>query len=93
MTYLIALILVGVFGTIGQILLTYAYRLAPASYVSIYNYAGILFSMLMGYFILHETVGLNSVIGGGIIVLASLIVYIYNRNSNLERRLERSLEK
>lgn len=80
---LVALLLVGVFGTLGQILLTYAYRLAPASYVSIYNYAGILFSMLMGYFILQQDVGINSIIGGGMIVFASLIVYLYNQRRSL----------
>ena len=80
---LVLLLLIGVFGTLGQILLTYAYRLAPASYVSIYNYAGILFSMLMGYFILQQDVGMNSIIGGGMIVFASLMVYFYNRKRSL----------
>lgn len=75
---LVVLVLIGVFGSLGQIALTYAYRLAPASEISIYNYSGILFSMLLGYVILGEKVGINSIIGGSIVVLASLIVYFYN---------------
>ena len=43
---LMALVLIGLFGSLGQIALTYAYRLAPAGEVSIYNYSGILFSMV-----------------------------------------------
>lgn len=74
----VMLILIGIFGSMSQLALTYAYRFAPASEVSIYNYAGILFSMILGYFVLSEEITLRSVIGGGIVILASLIVYLYN---------------
>ncbi|MBP5427081.1 MAG: DMT family transporter [Clostridiales bacterium] len=79
---LFMLFLIGVFGSASQLTLTYAYRLAPASEVSIYNYAGILFSMLLGYFILGQKVGIRSVVGGGIVILASFIVYIYNNKKD-----------
>ena len=72
------LLLIGILGSMGQLSLTYAYRFAPASEVSIYNYSGILFSMILGCFILNEEVSLRSVVGGGIVILASLIVYLYN---------------
>ena len=75
---LVMLLLIGIFGSMGQLALTYAYRFAPASEVSIYNYSGILFSMIVGYFVLNEEISVRSVIGGGIVVLASLIVYLYN---------------
>lgn len=75
---IITLILIGVFGSLGQIALTYSYRLAPASEISIYNYSGILFSMLLGYIVLNQKVGTNSIIGGCVVVLASLMVYVYN---------------
>ena len=77
---LITLILIGVFGSLGQIALTYSYRLVPASEVSIYNYSGILFSMILGYVVLNQKVGINSLIGGSIVVLASFMVYWYNNN-------------
>lgn len=73
------LILMGVFGGFGQIALTYAYRLAPAAEVSIYNYSGILFSMLLGYFVLGETVPYTSLLGGALVVLAALLTYRYSR--------------
>ncbi len=74
------LLLMGVFGGFGQIALTYAYRLAPASEVSIYNYTGILFSMILGYFVLGETVPYTSLLGGGLVVLASFLTYRYSRH-------------
>ena len=73
------LILIGVFGSLGQAFITYAYRYAPASEISIYNYSGIIFSMLLGYFILGEPITRSSVIGGICVASASLIVFIYTR--------------
>ena len=74
------LLLMGTFGGFGQIALTYAYRMAPASEVSIYNYSGILFSMVLGYAILGETVPHNSLVGGILVILASLLTYRYSRH-------------
>lgn len=74
------LLLMGTFGGFGQVALTYAYRMAPASEVSIFNYSGILFSMLLGYMILGETIPLSSLMGGALVVLASLLTYRYSRH-------------
>ncbi len=80
MSDFLLLLLMGIFGGFGQIALTYAYRMAPAAEVSIYNYAGILFSMFLGYIILGETVPITSLMGGGLVVLASLLAYRYSRH-------------
>ncbi len=79
-TDFLLLLLMGVFGGFGQIALTYAYRMAPASEVSIYNYSGILFSMLLGYLILGERIPYNSLIGGTLVIFASLLTYRYSRH-------------
>lgn len=76
---LFLLLLMGIFGSLGQIALTYAYRMAPASEVSIYNYSGILFSMLLGYIALGETIPPTSLFGGALVILASLITYRYSK--------------
>lgn len=77
---LLLLILIGIFGSFGQIAVTYSFRMAPASEVSIYNYSGIIFSMLMGYFLLHESIPIRSVVGGILVVVASILVYVFVEN-------------
>jgi drug/metabolite transporter (DMT)-like permease len=78
LTDFLLLLLIGVCGAFGQIALTYAYRMAPAAEVSIYNYSGILFSALLGYFILGEALPISSIIGGILVVLASYLTYRYS---------------
>ena len=76
----ILLISMGFLGSFGQITITYAYRMAPASEVSIYNYSGILFSGFLAYFILDETISLTSFTGGFLVVCASYLVYRFTKN-------------
>lgn len=77
---LAALLLIGCFGSLGQICLTYAYRFAPAAEVSIYNYFGIIWAALLGYVFLNERVGISTAAGGGLIIAASLINFLYAKH-------------
>jgi len=70
---------VGIFGTIAQFFITYAYRYAPASELSIYNYAQILVTLLLGMIIWHEIPDVLSISGGALIVLAGYINYAYSK--------------
>lgn len=76
---LIMLGLIGIFGAGGQICLTYAYQKAPASEVSIYDYSGIIYSALLGYFLLGEELSLSTVVGACLITGGALWSYFYNR--------------
>lgn len=78
MRQMVLLIFIGIFGSLGQAFITYAYRFAPASEISIYNYSGILFSLLLGFVILGEALKFTSIIGGILVAAASLLVYVYN---------------
>lgn len=78
------LLLIGVFGSLGQIAITYSYRLAPASEVSIYNYSGIIFSMLFGYYLLNQNITIYSVAGGILVILASFLVYFFGNKDEKE---------
>lgn len=73
------LVLIGVFAAGGQVGLTYAYQKAPASEVSIYDYVGIVISMLLGYFVLQEPLTLSTALGGILIAGSALWSYFYNR--------------
>ena len=57
------LILIGIFGAGGQVGLTYAYQKAPAAEVSIYDYSGIIFSAILGYVLLDESLSLSTIVG------------------------------
>jgi drug/metabolite transporter (DMT)-like permease len=72
------LLMIGVFGAIGQFTLTYAYRYGKASEIAIYNYSNIIFAGLIGFALWLEIPDLLSIIGGIIIIVSSIIVFTYN---------------
>lgn len=73
------LILTGIFAAIAQFALTYSYKYAPASEVAIYNYINIVFSAVIGFFIWGEVPDFMSVLGGSIIVIMAIVVYIQGK--------------
>lgn len=77
-TQLVFLIGTGVFAAIGQFALTYAYKLAPAAEISIYNYFSILFSAMLGFVLWGEMPDAWSMLGGVLVVLAALATFWYS---------------
>lgn len=63
----------------GQFCITNAYRFAPAGEVSIYNYTGLVFSLLLGWFVLGEWPDIWSITGSVMIVLIALSLFVYNK--------------
>lgn len=76
---ILILLLIGGFASVGQLTLTKSYTLSKASEVSIYNYVGIIFSMVFGYIFLGQEIKATSAIGGMLVLVAGLIVYFGNR--------------
>lgn len=76
---ILLIIALGVFATLGQVLMTYGYRVADASEVSIYLYSDTIFSAIIGYFIFSEIPDLNSFIGGVLIIIAAIVNFITKR--------------
>lgn len=74
---LIHLLGIGIFAGLGQIFLTLSYKFALATDVSIYNYATIIFTTVMGYFIFGEILNVFSLIG--ILLIFSSSYYQYKR--------------
>lgn len=70
----IMLLMIGFFALIGQITLTYSYTLAKASEVSIFNYLGIIFSMIFGYIFFGQQIKVTSVLGAVFVIMAGVIV-------------------
>jgi drug/metabolite transporter (DMT)-like permease len=74
---LLFLLAAGVFATAGQMLLTYAYHQAPATKISIYNYAHVVFAFLLGLVLWGEVPDVLSLVGGVLILAAA--VYNHRR--------------
>ena len=71
----------GVFAAIGQYGLTFAYKYAPASEISIYNYMSIIFATIMGLIVWKEFPDMWSIVGGLLVVGVAVVNFKYNRAS------------
>ncbi len=76
---LICLLLAGIFACGGQITITAAYQHAPARDISIYDYTQIIFSTILGFLFFRQIPDYLSFIGYAIIILASFVMFLYNR--------------
>ena len=79
---LMLLCLIGVFALIAQLLMTNAYRYAPASQLSIYTYMNIIFSTLWGVVFWSESLTTSFLFGAGLIILAGFINF-YSATKNM----------
>ena len=77
---LIYLIGISVMGLLSQIFLTFAFRLSPASEVSIYSYSIIIFGAIFGFIFWSEVSDIYSIIGGIAIVLVSVFLYVKQKH-------------
>ncbi|MGL5614995.1 MAG: DMT family transporter [Sarcina sp.] len=74
----ILLLLAGVFASIAQFALTEAYKYAPAKEISIFSYSQVIFTTFLGFLLWQEVPGLLSVVGYLLIILASVVIFLYN---------------
>jgi drug/metabolite transporter (DMT)-like permease len=78
------LIAAGVFGAFGQVLMTYALKLAEASVVSPFNYTAILWGVIFDLAVWGVTPSTATLWGAGIITVAGL--YLFHREGMRRRR-------
>lgn len=64
---------IGVFGSLGQLLLTRGYAVASNSSVGPFTYFSVVFASVYGYLFWGETLDLMFVLGAGFIVLAGVL--------------------
>ncbi len=78
---LVFLIGAGICFTLGQIFLTLAYRNAPASEISVYDFIGLVLAAIYGFIFFAQLPDILSVLGYIIIVAVSIInIYISKRD-------------
>ncbi|TRW99431.1 DMT family transporter [Paracoccus sp. M683] len=83
------LILAGLLGGLGQILLTSAYRFADASLVAPFDYAAMLFALLIGYGIFGEVPSATMLTGASIVIAAGVLIIWREHRLGLERNRQR----
>ena len=83
------LITAGLLGGVGQILLTSSYRHADASVVAPFEYASMIFALVIGYFVFREVPTLTMLAGGALVVLAGILIIWREHKLGLERSKQR----
>lgn len=73
------LFLMGLFGTLGQLLLTRGYSVAAASQVAPFTYFSVVFAALYGYLFWEETLKPSFIAGAILIAVAGIIALRVNR--------------
>lgn len=82
---LMYLVLTGVFAAAGQYALTYSYKMAKASEVSIYSYATVIFSAVIGYFLWQEKLNTLSIIGICIVLIAGYLNFRFSGTKSITK--------
>lgn len=79
----------GLLGGVGQILMTSSYREADASLVAPFDYASMLFALLIGYFVFDEVPTLTMLGGASLVIAAGVLIIWRERQLGLERARQR----
>lgn len=79
------LVMAGVLGGVGQIFLTSSYREADASVVAPFDYASMLFALLIGYFVFAEVPTMTMLGGAALVVTAGCLIIWREHSLGLER--------
>lgn len=85
------LILAGVVGGIAQILVTSSYRFGAASMLAPYDYASMIFAILLGYFWFGELPTAVMLIGAALVVAGNILVIWREHQLGLERSRARAV--
>jgi drug/metabolite transporter (DMT)-like permease len=83
------LVTAGLLGGVGQILLTSSYREADASLVAPFDYASMIFALLIGYVVFDEVPTGTMLLGAGIVIFAGILIIWRERRLGLERARQR----
>ncbi|MEC9490654.1 MAG: DMT family transporter [Halanaerobiales bacterium] len=89
----IALLALGLFAAAAQLFMTNAYRHAEAGELSIYTYANIVFSSILGLLLFQEIPDLFSVFGAVLIISAGYLNYRAKEREAAEKAAKLKLKK
>jgi len=75
----ILLALIGIFGSVANLLLTQSYKLAEVSLTTPLKYLALIYAIAFGFFIFQEIPSFYTILGAGLIVVSSLIIFTRER--------------
>ena len=75
----------GLCGSVANLLLTQSYRLAQASLVTPIKYLSLVFAILFGYFIWSEIPKILTLLGAALVIISSLIIFM--RENKLKKQI------
>ena len=81
----------GLTGAIAQMFISTAYKFAPASIVTVFNYSGIIWAALFGFIFWNEWPNIYIWIGGGIVIASN--IFILYREQKLARQAKAVVHK
>lgn len=79
----------GLLGGVGQILLTSAYRYAPTAVIAPFDYASMIFALILGYGLFGEVPTGRMLIGAAIVVAAGLLIIWREQMLGISRKEQR----
>jgi len=71
--------LIGIFGSVANLLLTQSYKLAEVSLTTPLKYLALVYAIAFGFFIFQETPSSYTILGAGLIVVSSLVIFTRER--------------
>lgn len=74
---LLLLLAMGIFTQLGQLYMTWAYHTENIGRVAIFQYLGIVYALLLGYFVFDESFTFQSIAGMGLVVAGVVLSVAY----------------
>ena len=89
MRQLLLLVGIGLFGSLGQLFMTFAYKNDSASWVAPFSYAGVLFSFLLGVLFFNDALDPLSAVGSMLAMMAGVgLLFLKSRREEMTREVE-----
>ncbi len=82
---MLILVIMGICGSIGNLLLTQSYRMVEASLVTPVKYLSLVFALIFGYLLWNEVPKTLTLLGSALVIISSLIIFI--RETKLKKQI------
>jgi drug/metabolite transporter (DMT)-like permease len=81
------LMLTGVAGGVGQLFLSFSYRYGEASVLAPFDYAAMIWAVVLGYFVFGELPAVQVWLGGAVVIAAGLLILWRERKLGRNRAM------